>query len=77
MLLKLESAFFSNRNRRLNFKCLKKNRAVRSLDRVRLPCVSWCQLSDKRLMFGITNKKVTEAKLLNIVLASEKSTRTV
>ena len=38
MLLKLESDISSNRNRRLNFKCLKKNRAVRSLGRARSPC---------------------------------------
>ena len=40
MLSKLESDFFSNRNRRLNFKRLRKNRAVRSLDLARPPCVS-------------------------------------
>ena len=40
MLSKFESEFSSNRNRRLNFKRLRKNRAVRSLDRTRPPCVS-------------------------------------
>ena len=38
MLLKLEYDFFSNRNRSLKFKRLRKNRAVRNLGRARSPC---------------------------------------
>ena len=40
MLSKLESEFFSNHNRHLNLKHLRKNWAVRSLDRARPLCVS-------------------------------------
>ena len=40
MLLKLESEYFSNRNRRLNFKRLRKTGQFRSLDQARPPCVS-------------------------------------
>ena len=40
MLLKFESEFCFYRNRRLNFKRLRKSREVRSLDRARPPFVS-------------------------------------
>ena len=76
MLLKLESEFFSNRNHTLNFKPLRKKTGQLG---------AWIELGHlvyrdvssgaRRLTFDITNKKVIVAKLLNIVLATEKSRR--
>ena len=75
MHFELESDIFSNRNRRLNFVRLRKNRAIVSLAELGRLEVRDVNSGTRSLTFDTTNKKVAAAKLLNSVLATEKSRR--
>ena len=73
ILLKLESEFFSDRNHRLNFERLRKKPGQLGVWIELGPLVySGVSSGKRRPTLDITKKKVTVAKLLNIVLAAEK-----